>query len=159
MIRKKNKFSRPHKLYDKIRIGQENKLVEMYGLKNKKEIWKSEAKVKYFRSRAKILINASQEEQKNFFEKLNSIGLIVTNIADVLALGKEDILKRRLSTIVWKKGLSKTARHARQLITHRNILVEGRSIDVPSYLVPVDLEKEIAVKQKKKIQPKEIKNE
>ncbi|MSS74245.1 30S ribosomal protein S4 [Candidatus Pacearchaeota archaeon] len=159
MIRKKNKFSRPHKLYDKIRIGQENKLVEMYGLKNKKEIWKSEAKVKYFRSRAKILINASQEEQKNFFEKLNSIGLIVTNIADVLALGKEDILKRRLSTIVWKKGLSKTARHARQLITHRNILVEGRSIDVPSYLVPVDLEKEIVVKQKKKIQPKEIKNE
>ena len=123
MIRKKNKFSRPHKLYDKIRIGQENKLVEMYGLKNKKEIWKSEAKVKYFRSRAKILINASQEEQKNFFEKLNSIGLIVTNIADVLALGKEDILKRRLSTIVWRKGLWKTARHARQLITHRNILV------------------------------------
>ena len=146
MIRKKNRFSRPHKLYDKIRIGQENKLVEMYGLKNKKEIWKAEAKVKYFRNRAKILITSGQDEQKNFFDKLNSIGLLVKRIADVLALNKEDILKRRLATIVWKKGLSKTARHARQMITHKNVLVDGRSIDVPSYLVPVAIESHISVK-------------
>ena len=146
MIRKKNRFSRPHKLYDKIRIGQENKLVEMYGLKNKKEIWKAEAKVKYFRNRAKILINSGQDEQKNFFDKLDSIGLSVKSIADVLALNKEDILKRRLATIVWKKGLSKTARHARQMITHKNVLVDGRAIDVPSYIVPVAIEAHISVK-------------
>ncbi len=156
MIRKKNRFSRPHKLYDKIRIGQENKLVEMYGLKNKKEIWKSEAKVKYFRNRAKLLINSEQEEQKNFFNKLNSIGLSVNTIAEVLALNKEDILKRRLSTVVWKKGLSKTARHARQMITHRNVLVDGRAVDVPSYLVPVDLESSISIKKIAKT-PKEAK--
>ena len=156
MIRKKNRFSRPHKLYDKIRIGQENKLVEMYGLKNKKEIWKSEAKVKYFRNRAKLLINSDQEEQKNFFGKLNSIGLSANTIAEVLALNKEDILKRRLSTVVWKKGLSKTARHARQMITHRNILVDGRAVDVPSYLVPVDLENSISAKKVSKT-PKEAK--
>ena len=156
MIRKKNKFSRPHKLYDKIRIGQENKLVEMYGLKNKKEIWKSEAKVKYFRNRAKLLINSEQEEQKNFFDKLNGIGLPVKTIADVLALNKEDILKRRLTTVVWKKGLSKTARHARQMVTHRNILVDGRSIDVPSYLVPVALEGNISLRKISKA-PKEAK--
>ncbi len=156
MIRKKNRFSRPHKLYDKIRIGQENKLVEMYGLKNKKEIWKSEAKVKYFRNRAKLLINSDQEEQKNFFSKLNSIGLSANTIAEVLALNKEDILKRRLSTVVWKKGLSKTARHARQMITHRNILVDGRAVDVPSYLVPVDLENSISAKKVSKT-PKEAK--
>ena len=46
MIRKSNKFSRPHKLYDKIRIEDENKLVEEYGLKNKTEIWKAESKIK-----------------------------------------------------------------------------------------------------------------
>ncbi|MGV8142482.1 MAG: 30S ribosomal protein S4 [Candidatus Pacearchaeota archaeon] len=156
MIRKKNRFSRPHKLYDKIRIGQENKLVEMYGLKNKKEIWKAEAKVKYFRNRAKILINSGKDEQKNFFEKLQSLGLPVTTIAEVLALNKEDILKRRLSTVVWKKGMSKTARHARQMITHRNILVEGRAIDVPSYIVPVALENNISAKEIAK-KPKEAK--
>ncbi len=156
MIRKKNKFSRPHKLYDKIRIGHENKLVEMYGLKNKKEIWKAEAKVKYFRNRAKLLINSEQDEQKNFFDKLNSIGLPVSTIAEVLALSKEDILKRRLATVVWKKGLSKTARHARQMITHRNILVDGRAIDVPSYLVPVALESHISAKKTSK-KPKEAK--
>ena len=58
MIRKKNKFSWPRKLYDKNRISDENKLVEEYGLKNKKEIWKAEAKVKYFRNRAKFLITS-----------------------------------------------------------------------------------------------------
>ncbi len=158
MIRKKNKFSRPHKLYDKIRIAQENKLVEMYGLKNKKEIWKAEAKVKYFRNRAKLIINSDQEEQKNFFDKLKSLGLSVNTIAEVLALNKEDILKRRLSTIIWKKGLLKTARHARQMIAHRNVLVDGRAIDVPSYIVPVALENQISLK-KIVTKAKEVKNE
>ena len=50
MIRKPNKFSWPRKLYDKIRIGDEDKLVEEYGLKNKREIWKAESKIKYFRN-------------------------------------------------------------------------------------------------------------
>lgn len=137
MIRKKNKFSWPRKLYDKIRISDENKLVEEYGLKNKREIWKAEAKVKYFRNRAKLLINVSREEQNKFFAKLNSIGLPVKSIADVLALNKEDVLKRRLSTIAWKRQLAHTAKHARQMIVHRKILVNQRVVDVPSFLVPV----------------------
>lgn len=147
MIRKKNRFSWPRKLYDKIRIKDENKLVEIYGLKNKREIWKAEAKVKYYRNRAKLLITSDKEEQENFFAKLNGLGLNVKSIAEVLALNKEDVLKRRLSTIVWKKGLAKTARHARQLITHKKVLVEGSAVDVPSYLVPVIYEDKITLKR------------
>jgi len=147
MIRKPNRFSRPHKLYDKIRIGDENKLVQEYGLKNKREIWKSEAKVKYFRDRAKFLITADHEEQRKFFVKLNGIGLPVRTIADVLALNKEDILKRRLTTVVWKRGIANTAKQARQLVVHKKIIVAGHVINVPSYIVPIADEQSINLKQ------------
>lgn len=146
MIRKKNKFSWPRKLYDKARIIDENKLVEEYGLKNKREIWKAEAKIKYFRNRAKFLITESGDEQQKFFGKLRKIGLDVKTIADVLALNKEDLLKRRLATIVWKKGLANTARQARQFIVHKKVLVDGRIINIPSYIVPVNLEANIVIK-------------
>ncbi len=151
MIRKKNRFSWPRKLYDKNRIKEENKLVEIYGLKNKREIWKAEAKVKYYRNRAKLLITSEKEEQENFFAKLNGIGLNVQSISEVLALNKEDILKRRLSTIVWKKNLAKTARQARQMITHKKVIVDNHSVDVPSYLVPVAYENKISLKNSNKI--------
>ena len=147
MIRKKNKFSWPRKLYDKNRISDENKLVEEYGLKNKREVWKAEAKVKYFRNRAKLLIASDREEQNKFFAKLNEIGLPVKNIADVLALNKEDILKRRLATVVWKRQLAHTAKHARQMIVHKKIVIDHEVINVPSYLVPVANEHSILVKK------------
>ncbi len=149
MIRKSNKFSRPHKLYDKIRIGDENKLVEQYGLKSKREIWKAEAKIKYFRNRAKFLINSDTEEQNKFFAKLTDIGLSVNNIADVLALNKEDLLKRRLTTVVWKRGLANSAKHARQLVVHKKISVDGRVVNVPGYIVLIDSEGNIALKSNK----------
>jgi small subunit ribosomal protein S4 len=156
MIRKKNKFSWPRKIYDKTRINDENKLVEEYGLKNKKEIWKAEAKIKYFRNRAKFLITGSHEEKEHFFNKLVSIGLPVKTIAEVLALNKEDLLRRRLSTIVWKRGLANTARQARQLIVHKNVLVEGRAINIPGYIVSTELESNITLKNKIKTKMREI---
>ncbi|MEK6908453.1 MAG: 30S ribosomal protein S4 [Nanoarchaeota archaeon] len=156
MIRKKNKFSWPRKLYDKIRINDENKLVEEYGLKNKREIWKAEAKIKYFRDRAKFLITASSEEQEQFFSKLRNIGLPVKTVADVLALNKEDLLKRRLATVVWKKGLANTARQARQFIVHKKIFVNGRAISIPSYIVDIEIESSISLKTKSSKSKSEI---
>ena len=148
MIRKKNKFSWPRKLYDKTRIKGEVKLVEEYGLKNKREIWKAESKIKYFRNRAKFLITESQEQKEQFFSKLRSIGLSVKTIADVLALNKEDLLKRRLSTIVWKRGLANTAKQSRQLIVHKKVFVNGAAVNIPSYIVPTELESLITLKNK-----------
>ena len=150
MIRKKKKFSWPKKLYDKQRILEENKLREKYGLKNKREIWKTEAKVKYFRNRAKSLITADIEEQKKFFSKLNKFGLKIHSIADVLALNKEDILKRRLSSILAEKELANTPKHARQMIVHKKIMINNRVINVPSYLVKIDEEDKIRLKDGRK---------
>ena len=146
MIRKHKTFSWYRKLYDKTRIIEENKLVEKYGLRNKREIWRSEARVRYYRTRAKTLINASQEEQRTFFSKLNAIGLQVNSIADVLALTKENILKRRLSTILVARGFATTPRQARQMITHRRVRIGARVVGSPSYIPAVEEEDVISVK-------------
>jgi small subunit ribosomal protein S4 len=85
-----------------------------------------------------------------FFEKLNKIGLKVDSIADVLSLDKKDILNRRFQTMVFKKRLSPTVKTARQLITHRKVLIEGKVVNAPSYIVPVGLENKISLKASKK---------
>lgn len=140
MIRKHKKYSNPRKRYDSTRIGEENKLVERYGLKSKREIWKIEAKVRYFRTRAKDLITASREEQESLFRKLKNIGLTVTSISDVLALTKEDLLKRRLTTILVQKGLANTPQEARQMVSHKRVRIQGGVVSSPSYLVGIEEE-------------------
>lgn len=147
MIRKTKMFTRPKKAYEKSRIEEENKLVEQYGLKNKREIWKTAAKVNYFRRRAKELAKSPVNEQQVLFDKLQALGLNASSISDVLALTTEDLLKRRLATVVAAKGLANTARHARQLIAHKKVLINGKAINIPSYLVRVSDEAHLSVKK------------
>ena len=52
-------------------------------------------------------------------------------------------LDRRLQTLVFKKGFSKTAEQARQFITHGHIAIKGNKINVPGYLVTGDEENDI----------------
>jgi len=53
----------------------------------------------------------------------------------VLNLTVDDVLQRRLQTMVHKKGLSRTAKEARQFVIHGHIALDGKKIDSPSYLV------------------------
>ncbi len=155
MIRKKKKYEKPKKQFERARIEEENKLRKEYGLKNKREIWKTLAKVKYYRNRAKSLANASSEEQEVLFNKLRALGLNINNISDVLDLRVEDLLKRRLSTIVEKKKLANTVKQARQMVAHRKVLIRNRVVNSPSYLVSVEDEDAITIKYAKEILKKE----
>lgn len=47
------------------------------------------------------------------------------------------ILERRLDNVVYRLGFALSRNHARQLVVHGHILVNGRTIDIPSYLVNV----------------------
>ena len=150
MIRKHKKYVRPRQIFKSERIKKENDLADSYGLKNKTEIWKTQAKVDYFRGRAKELAKKSREEQEVLFNKLRSLGLKVEGTADVLDLKVEDILKRRLTTVLVKKKLANTPKHARQLVTHKKVLINGKTLSSPSYLVPVAYEDKITIKKKEK---------
>ncbi|MBU4308526.1 MAG: 30S ribosomal protein S4 [Nanoarchaeota archaeon] len=150
MKRKHKKYSRPKTPFDKERLEQEAKLKKIFGLKNKKEIWRAQKKINSIRTKAKNLISSGEIEKKEFFDRLGKIGLKVNSLAEVLSLNVEDYLKRRLQTVLIAKNLAKTPKQARQLITHKKVLIKGRAVDSPSYVVPVLLEDKILIKKKNK---------
>jgi len=154
MKRKHKKYSKPKRPFDKVRLGEEAKIKEEFGLKNKREIWKAEAKVKSIREKAKKLISASAEEQQALFERIKKMGLKVNSVGDILSLTKEDYLKRRLQTILVTKKLAKTIKESRQFITHKKILINNKVINSPSYIVPKELEEKISIKKKNKKEKK-----
>ena len=154
MKRKHKKYSKPKRPFDKQRIDEEAEIKKEFGLKNKREIWKADAKINSIRERAKKLVTADSEEQKELFERLKKIGLSVNSIADVLSLEVRDHLKRRLQTVLVSKKLATTSKMARQLITHKKVLVGGEIVNKPSYIVPVELENKISLKPKKQRQKK-----
>ena len=147
MRRFKKKYKRPKKPFDKERIEREKELIKKYGLKNKREIWKAETILRNFRRIARRLAAEKNEKlEKQLLNKLKRLGIMESgNIDDVLNLTVEDILKRRLQTIVYLKGLAKTPKHARQLITHGHILISGRRVRFPSYMVPKEEENKISL--------------
>lgn len=156
--RLKKKYARPKRPYDKKRIEEEKKLLREFGLKRKQEIWRAESMLRGFRRRAReLLAKPDEKKQKEFFEKLNKIGLRCEKLEDVLDIKIYDILSRRLQTMVYKKRLANTLKQARQMITHRNIIVNERKIWWPSYLVPVNEENKIELNPKLKMKLSEAK--
>lgn len=154
MKRQRKKYSRPKKPWSKDRIITEKKLLKEYGLRRKKEIWRVEEKLREFRRRAReIVASQDKEEEKKLIKKLSNLGLInkEAHIDDILALTIEDLLDRRLQTIVFKKGIASTQRQARQFIVHGHISVNGRRIRWPSALMTLEEEKNVGIYQKSKL--------
>lgn len=82
------------------------------------------------------------EVQQTLIKKLVKLGVLGSEAGfeDVLLLSVEDILKRRLQTIVFEKGLAKSIYQARQFVVHGHIQVGGKKINAPSYIVKKDEE-------------------
>ncbi|AXV38296.1 MAG: 30S ribosomal protein S4 [Methanobacterium sp. BRmetb2] len=137
----RKKYDTPPHPWNADRIKEENKLTNKYGLKSKKEIWKAETMVRRYRRDARHLLGLSTEqtsdERSQLLGHLMKLGFLGENakLEDVLNLTVDDVLQRRLQTMVHKKGLSKTAKEARQFVIHGHIALDGKKIDSPSYLV------------------------
>ncbi len=154
MKRKHKTYSRPKRPFDKARIEEEGEIKKEFGLKNKREIWKADAKIKSIRGKAKKLISADESDKEAFFERLKKMGFKVNSISDVLSLDKRDYLRRRLQTVLVNKRMAHTMKSARQLITHKKVLIGENNVNSPSYIVPIGLESKITIKpskEKKKI--------
>ncbi len=139
--RARKKYESARKEWSTERIEKEGKVVEFYGLKNNREIRKLETLLSRKRENARKLlamdIAKRAEKEKELMQSLNTIGLLKegSNLEDVLGLSLEEIMERRLETIVWRKNLSLTTKQARQFITHGHIAVNGRKVTAPSYIV------------------------
>ncbi len=139
--RHRKRYETPSHPWIKERLDSERVLMRKYALKNKKELWRYETQLREFRRRARHLLAArgrqAEIEKVQLLQRLNRLGLLPADavLDDVLSLGLEDILDRRLQTVVFKKGLARTIRQARQLIVHGHIEVRGQVIRSPGYLV------------------------
>jgi small subunit ribosomal protein S4 len=136
----RKKYDTPSHPWNADRIKLENKLVKKYGLKTKKEIWKAETMVKRYRRDARQLLGMSSEdvtERNQLLSHLINLGFLGKDakLEDVLNLTMEDVLRRRLQTMVHQKGLANTAKQSRIMVVHGHIALDGKKIDSPSYLV------------------------
>ncbi|MFC2142901.1 30S ribosomal protein S4 [Candidatus Aenigmatarchaeota archaeon] len=147
----RRKTSNPFRPYDKERIQREKTIMKEFGLRRKKEIRKAESILRNFRRRARRL-QASKDENKEkaLFDKLHKMGLVKPSakLEEVLEINVEDILSRRLQTVIYKKGLANTVSQARQTITHGHICIDDRRVKWPGVMVTVDLENKIELNKK-----------
>lgn len=119
----------------------ELKLVGQYGLRNKRELWRHKTMLSKFRGTARSILGMREDEGQKLKEqllgRLHRLGILSETavLDDVLDLGIEDILERRLQSLVFQKSLAKSVHQARQLITHGHIAIGGQKVTPPSYLV------------------------
>lgn len=137
----RKQYDTPSHPWNAERIKDENRLASKYGLKNKKEIWKAETKVKNYRRDARIILGMDVDEraaqERELLDHLVRFGFISPNakLEEVLDLNVEDVLRRRLQSLVHKKGLSNTAKEARLFVVHGHITLNGKKINAPGHLV------------------------
>ena len=147
--RKKKKYTTPLHPWSKEKIGSERVLVDEYGLKNKKEVWRAESLLRNFKNQAKKLIGGAgkqvEKEEEQLISRIIRLNLLQkgAKLDDVLGLDIKDILERRLQSMVYRGNLARSISQARQFIIHGHIIVNERKIDVPSYLVLADEENKI----------------
>ena len=144
------KFDTPSHPWKAERIEEEHAIQKNHGLKNMREIWKSKSQLRRHRRQAMRLIGMADDgisplpsaRRDDLIRSLHGKGLIASDASldDILSLGTEDILNRRLQAQVYYKGLASTMKQARQLVTHGHICVGDQKVTIPSYPVSRDEE-------------------
>ena len=143
--KKKHKtYNTPKRPYDATALQEELRIIGVYGLRNKRELWKAHTELSHMRGRARDLLSLGAAErerrEREIINKLYKRGLVMENsrLEDVLTLSVEDLLERRLQTYIFRRGLASSLFQARQLITHGHISVSGRKVTSPSYQVKIE---------------------
>jgi len=141
--KQKKKYVAPKKPFDSDRFEQELQLIGSYGLRNKRELWKHKTDLSHYRRNARqmLALSVSEREQneRELVTKLARVGILRAEptLDHVLDLTLEDMLERRLQTIVFRKGLASSMHHARQLVAHGHVALDGARVNTPQRLITV----------------------
>jgi small subunit ribosomal protein S4 len=145
----KKLFRRPRRIWTTDQLNAELYIVGSYGLRNKRELWRAQSEVARFRNQARALLalpaEVRQQKETQLLSFLNRLGLVnqSATLDDVLNLKIEDLLERRLQTIVMKKGETKSVQQARQMVAHGHVSLGNRIVNIPGYLVKREEEQQI----------------
>ena len=82
------------------------------------------------KQKAKFIYGVLEKPLRNYYKKAERMsGMTGTNLMVMLEM--------RLDSIVFRLGFARTRREARQIVDHKHVLVNGRQVNIPSYLVKV----------------------
>ena len=148
-------YQTPKRPFEKTRIESETRLVIEYGLRNKREVWKAQSYLRKYRKGARdLLALMSSNIDRTLFEAkkaelishMQRSGLLGpdADIEDVLALKVQTQLERRLQSLVHRKGLARSPKQARQLISHGHIAIGFWRGTIPVYTVTRNEEVQIS---------------
>ena len=96
------------------------------------------------KQKLKRIYGLMEQQFRNYFKKAEQ----KTGITGEILL---QFLERRLDNAVFRMGFASSRRQARQLVGHKHILVNGKSVDIPSFLVKAG--DQIEVKEKSRAIP------
>jgi len=147
-------YEKPTRKFEKERQADEVRLLITFGLRNKREIWKSQMTLRRFRRAARDITalasagadpKAVEQKKRQMLEHLERMGFLGgdASIESVLSLKVEQQLERRLQTVVYRRGLARSPKQARQFITHGHIMIGTRKVTIPGYHVNRDEESQV----------------
>ncbi len=138
--KKRKQFEIPKRIWDAARIKEERHLVDEYGLKNMRELWRMKTILRKIRRETRRLQSGKGKNIEQRAELLlNRVKSFLIrdpkSLDEVLALDTRSILERRLQTLVYRKNLARSMLQSRQFVTHGHIAINGARVTAPSYLV------------------------
>ena len=80
------------------------------------------------KQKAKFIYGVLEKPFRNYYEKADRMkGMTGENLMTML--------ESRLDSVVFRMGFARTRREARQIVGHKHVLVNGKQVNIPSYLV------------------------
>lgn len=114
-----------------------NKKISEYGLQLREK------------QKAKFIYGVLEKPFRNYFKKAQKMqGLVGENLMVLLEL--------RLDNVIYRLGYGRTRKEARQIVDHKHVLVNGKCVNIPSYLVKAGDVIEIREKSKDSQRYKDI---
>ena len=101
------------------------------------------------KQKAKFIYGVLERPFRNYYAKASRMrGQVGENLMI--------LLERRLDNVVFRMGFGRTRRETRQIVGHKNVLVNGKCVNIPSYLVKAGDVIEIREKSKSSARYKEV---
>ena len=126
-----------------------------YDKKSNRELKRANKKVSEYglqlreKQKAKFIYGVLEKPFHNYYEKADQMkGMTGTNLMTML--------ESRLDNVVFRMGFARTRKEARQIVDHKHVLVNGKCVNIPSYLVKAGDVIEIREKSKSCARYKEV---
>lgn len=105
-----------------------------YDKKSNRELKRANKKMSEYglqlreKQKAKFIYGVLEKPFRNYYEKADQMkGMTGTNLMT--------ILESRLDNVIFRLGFARTRREARQIVDHKFVTVNGKLVNIPSYLV------------------------